>query len=392
MSTVGPRRPILTLALLVLAQVLGTSVWFAPVATEDLAHRLGTERMAPFIIATQAGFVIGTLVFAFSGLADRYPASRVFAASAVLAAATNALLAVAGTVSEAVFYRLMTGMCLAGIYPFGMKLVVSWFPQRAPQALGLLVGALVLGSASPWLMRAATGTAGDASAVIPASSIAALAAAMLVWACGDGPHVKRTGGFSWAGITGALSNPNYRSALGGYLGHMAELYAFWALAPRLSAEAGFPGHGPTFGVMAMGAFGCVAGGLLARSAGPGRVARWSLAASAACGLVWPWAAHGPDWLSMAVLMIWGLTVVSDSPQFSALASAASPSDGVAAAMTLMVCLGFGLTIPTIDAMTRIEATHGPWVGWALAVGPIAGLALMATGSGKAMPTSKPTNN
>jgi hypothetical protein len=79
---------------------------------------------------------------------------------------------------------------------------------------------------------------------------------------------------------------------------------------------------------------------------------------------------------MAVLMIWGLTVVSDSPQFSALASAASPSDGVAAAMTLMVCLGFGLTIPTIDAMTRIEATHGPWVGWALAVGPIAGLALM----------------
>jgi hypothetical protein len=376
MSTVGPRRPILTLALLVLAQVLGTSVWFAPVATEDLAHRLGTERMAPFIIATQAGFVIGTLVFAFSGLADRYPASRVFAASAVLAAATNALLAVAGTVSEAVFYRLFTGICLAGIYPFGIKLVVSWFPQRTPQALGLLVGALVLGSASPWLIRAATGTAGHASAVIPASSIAAFAAAMLVWACGDGPHVKRTGGFSWAGITGALSNSNYRSALGGYLGHMAELYAFWALAPRLSAEAGFPGHGPTFGVMAMGALGCVAGGLLARSAGPARVARWSLAASAACGLAWPWAAHGPDWLSMAVLMIWGLTVVSDSPQFSALASAASPSDGVAAAMTLMVCLGFGLTIPTIDAMTRIEATHGPWVGWALAVGPIAGLALM----------------
>lgn len=376
MSTVGPRRPHLTLCLLVLSQVLGTSVWFAPAATEDLAHRLGAEGVAPFILATQAGFVVGTMAFALSGSADRFPASRIFAVSALLASLANTSLLWAATVGEAVSLRFLTGMCLAGIYPFGMKLVVSWFPERAPQALGLLVGALVLGSASPWLMRAATGTSGHASGVIPVSSAAALIAAVAVLVCGDGPHVRRTGGFSWAGIAAALSSREYRSALGGYLGHMVELYAFWALAPKLSAEAGFPGHAPTFGVIATGALGCVVGGWLARSAGPARVARWSLAASAACGLAWPWAAHGPDWLSMAVLLTWGATVVSDSPQFSAMASAASPRDGVAAAMTLMVCLGFGLTIPAIDAMTRFEAIHGPWVGWALAAGPIVGLALM----------------
>lgn len=381
MAPVGPRRPILVLGLLVLAQVLGTSVWFAPQATEDLANRLGTDRMSPFILATQAGFVAGTLVFAMSGLADRFAASRIFAVSAVLAAASNGALHWAESVTQAATLRFVTGICLAGIYPFGMKLVVSWFPERAPQALGLLVGALVLGSASPWLMRAATGTSGQASAVIPACSVAALIAAVAVAACGDGPHVRRTGGFSWAGIAEALSSSKYRSALCGYLGHMAELYAFWALAPRLSAEAGFPGHAPTFGVMAMGALGCVGGGWLAGRVGPARVARWSLAASAACGLSWPWVAHGPDWFSMAVLMFWGMAVVSDSPQFSALASAASPRDGVAAAMTLMVCLGFGLTIPAINAMTRLEAIHGPWVGWALAAGPLVGLGLMRNSQG-----------
>lgn len=376
MTPVGPRRPSLTLCLLVLSQVLGTSVWFAPVATEDFAHRLGADRVAPFILATQAGFVVGTLAFALSGLADRFPASRIFAFSALSASIANASLMLAGTAGEAMFLRFLTGICLAGIYPFGMKLVVSWFPERAPQALSLLVGALVLGSASPWLMRAATGSSGNVADVIPASSLAALIAAVAVLACGDGPHLRRTGGFTWAGIAAALSCRDYRSALGGYLGHMVELYAFWTLAPRLAAEAGFPGHAPTFVVMAIGAIGCVAGGWLARPAGPARVARWSLAASAACGLAWPWAAQGPDWFSMAVLLAWGATVVSDSPQFSAMASAASPRDGVAAAMTLMVCLGFGLTIPAIDAMTRLEAIHGAWVGWALAAGPIAGLALM----------------
>ncbi|MBM4095949.1 MAG: MFS transporter [Planctomycetes bacterium] len=366
--------------MLVAAQVLGTSVWFAPQATDDLAELAGSSGKAPLILATQAGFVAGTMIFALSGLADRFAASRVFALSAAMASASTAALLLASQPWHAGCLRFLTGISLAGVYPLGMKLVVSWFPDKAPQALGWLVGALVLGTASPWLLRAVTGSGGRAGAIIPWASTAALLAGLAVLVRGDGPHLKRSAGISWRGLAGAWASRQYRSALGGYLGHMVELYAFWALVPTLAARAGFSSPWAVFGVVAMGAAGCVLGGHLARWTSPLAVARFSMACSAACGLAWPWASEWPPWPAMALLALWGSTVVADSPQFSALASAACPRDGVAAATALMVSLGFAVTIPAIEAMAALESTRGPWVGWALAAGPIAGLALMGTGA------------
>jgi MFS family permease len=367
----------LILGLLVASQVLGTSVWFAPQATDDLADLTGFGTTAPLILSTQAGFVAGTMIFALSGLADRFAASRVFALSATVASASTAALLLASQPWHAVCLRFLTGISLTGVYPLGMKLVVSWFPERAPQALGWLVGALVVGTASPWLLRALTGSAGRAGVIIPGASAATLLAGFMVLACGDGPHLRRSAGFSWSGLAGAWASRTFRTALAGYLGHMVELYAFWALVPALAAQAGASSSWVVFAVMSAGGAGCVLGGHLARRTSPLFMARVFLASSAACGLAWPWASHWEPPLAIALLGFWGATVVADSPQFSAAASAACPREGVAAAMALMVSLGFAITIPSMEVAAMVQRQHGPWVGWVLAAGPLAGLALMS---------------
>lgn len=367
----------LILGLLVASQVLGTSVWFAPQATDDLSNLTGFSTKAPLIMATQAGFVAGTLVFALSGLADRFAASRVFAFSATLASASTALLLLASQPWHAGCLRFLTGISLAGVYPLGMKLVVSWFPEKASQALGWLVGALVVGTASPWLLRALTGSSSHAGTVIPGASAATLMAGFIVLACGDGPHLRRSSGFSWGGLSGAWASRTYRIAMAGYLGHMMELYAFWAMVPALAAQVGVFLPWAVFVVMSAGGAGCVLGGHLARRTSPLFMARVFLASSAACGLAWPWASHWEPPLAIALLGFWGATVVADSPQFSAAASAACPRDGVAAAMALMVSLGFAITIPAMEVAAMVQRQHGPWVGWVLAAGPLAGLALMS---------------
>ncbi len=367
------RSGFLTFTMLALAQVMGTSVWFAPgAAAEDLRERWGTNSLTYSTLATQAGFVIGTLVFALTGLADRFPANRIFAISAVLASASTWPLLAATSEIQACFLRLATGACLAGVYPLGMKLVVSWFPDRTPQALAWLVGALVLGTASPFLLRA-LGTSGHAERVISGSCLGSIAAALMVLWVGDGPHLRRTPALSWNGLITVIGNPDYRTALAGYLGHMVELYAFWALVPVLARSIGQQSSLTTFGIIAMGAAGCVAGGQLALKIGASGVAQWAMVGSAACGLAWPWLVDGPSFIALTVLILWGTTVVADSPQFSAMASKACPPDAVGSGLTLQVCLGFALTMPAIGLMGWIEAHHGPWVGLPLAVGPILGI-------------------
>jgi len=238
----------LPLAIIVVAELFGTSLWFsANAAFDDLARawNLTAPAVGTLTIAVQSGFIVGTMIFALSGIADRFAASRLFAACALVGAGANAAFAfVAHSLAQAALFRFMTGFALAGVYPLGMKLVVSWEPKRAGEALAWLVGMLTLGTALPHAIRAA-GASWSWQAVASASSFLAVAGAVAVHFLGDGPFLPRGRGtrVRWGAVLAVFRNPTFaRSALG-YFGHMWELYAFWTITPFLIAIAlGGEGH------------------------------------------------------------------------------------------------------------------------------------------------------
>jgi MFS family permease len=216
------------LRIIVLAQFMGTSLWFSVNGVaDDLARAwaLGPADLGTLTSAVQAGFIAGTLLIALSGFADRHAASRIFAASAVLGAAANAAFTLLdGSLGPALALRFVTGLALAGVYPLGMKLVVGWAPERAGQVLGWLVGMLTLGTALPHLVRV-LGGGWPWPAVVLCSSLLAVVAAGMILLTGDGPHLPRHQATRVGHVLSALRVPAYRAAALGYFGHMWELYA-----------------------------------------------------------------------------------------------------------------------------------------------------------------------
>jgi MFS family permease len=228
--------PVATIAI---AQLLGTSLWFsANSAADDLRRAWGATASDIGILtsAVQLGFILGTLVFALSGLADRFPASRIFPVCALLGALFNACFAWMSTgIASGAVFRFAVGICLAGIYPIGMKLIVSWVPERTGSALAYLVGMLTLGTALPHALRL-LGAAWKWQYVIGTSSALAVLAALLIYFLGDGPHLalrKGVPGVRMGGVLGAFASRDFRAAALGYFGHMWELYAFWTIVPLL---------------------------------------------------------------------------------------------------------------------------------------------------------------
>ena len=381
-ADVTARRMLLLVAA---AEVLGMSLWFsataaAPAIVAEFVMQSGG--LAWLTMAVQAGFVAGTLITAVTNVADAVNSRRLFAAGCVAGAAANAAIVLVPSASALIALRFCTGAALAWVYPPGMKIVAGWFRERRGMALGVVVGAVGVGSAFPHLL-AWLGAGLPWRLLLGASSVLAVAGALLV-ALGvkDGPYVSASAPFDRHALRVVLRSRGTRLAMLGYFGHMWELYAMWTwiaafASASLAAATSGTGSLVAFVAIGSGAIGCVLAGRWADAIGKARVAGVAMLASAACALLSPLFYGAPFGALLLLAVVWGFTVVADSAQFSALVTDHTPRTHVGTALTLQTSAGFLLTMVSMRLVPPVSALAGwQWAFLFLAPGPLLGALAM----------------
>jgi MFS family permease len=366
------------LALVAVAELLGMSLWFAgSAAAPQLTAKwaLSSAQVGGLATAVQLGFVVGTAISALLNLADIIPARRLFSACAILGAAANALLIWTPTYEWALVGRVLTGACLAGVYPPAMKMAATWFLSRRGLAVGTVVGALTVGKASPYLWYAMPNVPLELI-VLAASASAWIAAALVLLWWEDGPHAFPARPFSWGLVGEVVRSQRWRLSTGGYLGHMAELYSYWTwipifLAASAVASSGDPeaGRAPWVGILAfatiaIGGAGCIWGGIVGDRIGRAKLAMLAMALSGACALAIGLTFGRSPWMVGALALVWGFFVIADSAQFSVLVTESVPAHAVGTALTVQVIQ----LIPPVVARVGWEGAFA-----LLAVGPVLGI-------------------
>jgi MFS family permease len=380
------RSPNVQLAWLSLAMFLGMTLWFSATAANGpivAEFHLSAGETAWLTMAVQAGFVAGTLVSALLNLPDVLNPRRLVNLGCIIAALANAALVTADGTVQLIALRVATGAALAWVYPPGMKIAAGWFQERRGAALGVLIGALTVGSAFPHLLAALSATVRWRVLMLVASALAVLGGGIVLALVGDGPYMSKSARFDPAAAARVFSDRGTRLATLGYLGHMWELYALWTwIAAFAAAGFGFlgaatpsspAGSAVAFVTIGSGAIGSVAAGAFADRIGKARIAAWAMTVSGICSASAGFLFHAPAAVLFAFAAVWGVAAIADSAQLSALVAEYSPRDHVGTALTIQTCAGFLLTMVSIRLLPLAAQTIGwQWVFAILAPGPFLG--------------------
>lgn len=370
----------LILTVIVLSQFFGTSLWFSSNAVLEeiaLAHQLtNANLLANLTIATQIGFILGSLCYAVFSIADRFKANIVFSISIVLAALANGAITLPNLSFEQVFlFRFLTGVFLAGVYPVGMKIAAHFFPKTVSNALGVLVGALVIGTAFPHFVASFNINLPWSTVILTSSCLAFLGGILMLFL--NTPSKSKFQQIDFSIIPKLFTQKKYTQASIGYFGHMWELYTFWTFAPLL-IQAFVEKHTLDFNIslwsfiiISAGALGCVIAGKLALKKGSLTVSKWALYSSLACCLLSPVSFYFSSNLFLFFLIFWGITVVADSPLLSTLVNKHSLKNYNGTALTLSTSIGFTVTILSIAVFNfLLQYISVPFVFILLAIGPL----------------------
>ncbi len=351
-------------------------------------YSLQSDALGHLTSAVQFGFISGTLLFAVLTIADRFSPSRVFFVSSILGALFNlGVLWDGNSFYSLITLRFLTGFFLAGIYPVGMKIAADYYRKGLGKSLGFLVGALVVGTAFPHLLREVSRDVPWIWVIVITSVLAATGGLLMLLFVKDGPYRTPGQKLDFSAFFRVFKNRSFRAAAFGYFGHMWELYAFWAFVPVMLAA--YNSLNPTnifsvplwsFVIIGIGGLACVMGGYISERLGTKRTATWALFLSGICCLISPWMlSTGQSWVFIVFLLFWGMVVIADSPLFSTLVAQNATSEVKGTALTIVNCIGFAITIVSIQVITWLsELAPSSYTYMILALGPILGLLALRT--------------
>lgn len=374
------------LMFIVISQFCCTSLWFA--GNGVITDLISTFQLSPSVLgvltsAVQFGFIIGTFLFAFFTITDRFSPSKVFFVSGILGALFNSLVVFNGhTIYSLALLRFLTGFFLAGIYPVGMKIAADYFENGLGKSLGFLVGALVLGTAFPHLLKGFSAHVAWENVVYATSGLAVLGGALILIFVPDGPYRKPAATMDFSILYKLFENSNFRSAAFGYFGHMWELYTFWAFVPlmlttyvKLHPNSGFNISVLSFSMIALGGVACVMSGYLSERFRTKKVATMALVLSGICCFISPlfFKVHS-EVVFVLCIAFWSMVVIADSPLFSTLIAQTVNPEFKGTALTIVNCIGYCITIVSIMLLNYLtDFIITPYLFVVLGIGPVLGV-------------------